>query len=158
MRDVLLAEVILKIKKKLAHKMAVEVCKIWWLFFSPFMLQSTLIVVSLFVSLWLFLRWDTANVKWSALGPFFLHRGTGKALLRFTSSITLALYFSWMSSSSSQCSECDCAMSTPRCHDYMLRLMRQTASASRKAPRCPLSVSFLLRCHISTSRPVFLQW
>lgn len=56
MRDVLLAEVILKIKKKLAHKMAVEVCKIWWLFFSPFMLQSTLIVVSLFVSLWLFLR------------------------------------------------------------------------------------------------------
>lgn len=34
MRDVLLAEVTLKIKKNLAHKMAVEVCEIWWLLFS----------------------------------------------------------------------------------------------------------------------------
>ncbi|CAB1457456.1 unnamed protein product [Pleuronectes platessa] len=44
-------------------------------------------------------------------------------------------------SSPSQCSECDCAMSTPRCHDYELRLMQQTAQ--REAPRCPSSVRLL---------------
>lgn len=117
--------------------MAVEVCEIWWLFFfPPFMLQSNFncrITVRVPLALP-----ETRHSECEVVttGSFFLHRGAGKALLRFTGSITLALYFSWMSSSS-QCSECDCAMSTPRCHDYTLRLMRQTASASRTAPRRP---------------------
>lgn len=144
--------------------MAVEVCEIWWLyiFFLLYVTINFICSITVCVPLAL-LEMRHSECEMVSTGSFyFLHRGTGKALLRFTSSITLALYFSWMSSPS-QCSECDCAMSTPRCHDYTLRLMRQTPSASapRKAAGCPpplLSVSFLLRCHISTSRPVFLQW
>lgn len=58
MRDVLLAEVTFKIKKKNWHiKWQWKSVKFGgYIFFFSFMLQSTLFVVSLFVSLWLFLR------------------------------------------------------------------------------------------------------
>ena len=96
------------------------------------------------VSLWLCSRGEVANVKWSALGPSLPAQGDRKDPALVYKLTHTRSVFSWMSSPS-QCSECDCAMSTPRCHDYKLRLMRQTAlrSARRRAPRCPLSVTFL---------------
>lgn len=96
MRDVLLAEVTFKIKKKLAHKMAVEVCEIWWLYIF-FLLYVTInfnCSITVCVPLAL-LEMRHSECEMVSTGSFyFLHRGTGKALLRFTSSITLALYFS----------------------------------------------------------------
>lgn len=162
MRDVLLAEVTLKIKKTWHIKWQLKSVKfggyvflfLFLLFFSFSSFNQ--LVVSQFVSFWLCLRGDTANVKSSAPGSssfssFFLFfsfllctGGQERPCSGLQASLALALslacsVLSWMSLQS-PCSECDCVMSTPRCRGDALRQMRQAASPSApsQAPCCPL--------------------
>lgn len=185
MRDVLLAEVTLKIKKTWHIKWQLKSVKfggyvflfLFLLFFSFSSFNQ--LVVSQFVSFWLCLRGDTANVKSSAPGSssfssffsflFFssLHRGTGKALLWFTSftrarslARSLALCFP----------ECHCNHRVPSaialCQHLVAVATRSDKCAKRRHrrrhhrhPVAPLSVVFLPRCHISAGpATVPSQW
>lgn len=96
MRDVLLAEVTFKIKKKNWHiKWQWKSVKFGgYIFFFLYVTINFICSITVCVPLAL-LEMRHSECEMVSTGSFyFLHRGTGKALLRFTSSITLALYFS----------------------------------------------------------------
>lgn len=97
MRDVLLAEVTFKIKKNWHIKRQWKSVKFGGYIFFFFLLYVTInfnCSITVCVPLAL-LQMRHSECEMVSTGSFyFLHRGTGKALLRFTSSITLALYFS----------------------------------------------------------------
>lgn len=144
MRDVLLAEVTLKIKKTWHIKWQFKSVKsggCFFLFLYVIINFNCSITVCIPLAL---LEMRHSECEMVSTGSFFFSaQGDRKGpvlvyKLTHTHSVLSRM------SSPSQCSECDCAMSTPCCHDYTVRLMRQTASpsASRKAPRCPLSVMF----------------
>lgn len=143
MRDVLLAEVTLKIKKTWHIKWQLKSVKFGGFFFL-FVIINFNCSITVCIPLAL-LEMRHSECEMVSTRSFFSAQGDRKGpSLVYKLTLTRSV-LSWMSSPS-QCSECYCTMSTPRCHDYTLRQMRQTASPSapRKAPRCPLSVTFLL--------------
>lgn len=88
------------------------------------LLYSTLTVVSLFESR--SAQLEDENVKWSFFWSSAQGDRKGPALVHKRSRSVLF----WMSSPS----HCDCAVSTPRCHDNTLRLMRRSLVRHPVAP------------------------
>jgi len=147
MRDVLLAEVTLKIKKTWHIKWQLKSVKhdgyFCLFYFSLFCFRSTLIVEPLFVSLRLRSR------RGEGTGSFFSARGgTGKALLWFTSSPTRPLC-------SPECHRRHSVRSAIALCQHRVAMTTHTDKCGKrrhrrrlvKAPRCPLG------CHVPFRSP-----
>ena len=131
--------------------MAVEVCEIWWQFliFSFSFLFSVMINFNCSITVCIPLALLEMRHSECEIGQhwvlIFLHRGTGKALLWFTSSLTLALCFP-------EChrSHHSVHSAIALCQHLVAMTTRSNAPKRRhrrrlvKAPRHPLSVTFLL--------------
>lgn len=131
--------------------MAVEVCEIWWrfLFFLFSFLFSVIINFNCSITVCIPLALLEMRHSECEIGQhwvlLFLHRGTGKALLWFTSSLTLALC-------SPEChrSHHSVHSAIALCQHLVAMTTHSNAPKRRhrrrlvKAPRRPLSVTFLL--------------